>query len=103
MKTHIKSNWSHAILVCKKCSRKAKKRGITFGKAGKTLPKALKAELGTKKGRKASLGIVEVSCLDICPKNGVVLVDSRTPGQWRLIGPDADMGELARQLQNVEA
>ena len=101
MKTEIRSNWSHAILVCKKCSKKARKRGIRFGQDGDTLPKALKKTLGTKKGRKAPLGIVEVSCLDICPKNGVVLVDSRTPGQWRIIGPDVDLGELARQLESV--
>ncbi|MGB3806853.1 MAG: (2Fe-2S) ferredoxin domain-containing protein [Erythrobacter sp.] len=102
MKTEIRSNWSHAILVCKKCSKKAKKRGLRFGKDGDTLPKALKKSLGTKKGRKAPLGLVEVSCLDICPKNGVVVVDTRTPGQWRIVGTDADMDELARQLESVE-
>lgn len=101
MKTEIKSNWSHAILVCRKCSKKAKKRGARFGRDGDTLPKALKKSLGTKKGRKASLGLFEVPCLDICPKNGVVLVDSRTPGQWRIVTPDADVDELARQLKGV--
>jgi predicted metal-binding protein len=101
MKTEIRSNWSHAILVCAKCGKKAKKRGLTFGKKDETIKKALKSALGAKKGRKASLGLVEVPCLDICPKNGVVLVDSRTPGQWRIITPDADMDELARQLKGV--
>ncbi|GMN01529.1 hypothetical protein MTsPCn3_02590 [Erythrobacter sp. MTPC3] len=101
MKTEIRSNWSHAILICKKCSKKAKKRGIAFGSGQTALPKALKKELGTKKGRKSSLGIIEVSCLDICPKNGVVLIDSRTPAQWRIIGEGADIGELARQLSSV--
>ncbi|MEE4539682.1 MAG: hypothetical protein V2J51_14475 [Erythrobacter sp.] len=58
--------------------------------------------MGAKKGRKAPLGLVEVSCLDICPKDAIVLVDSRTPGQWRIIRPDADIDELARQLESVE-
>ncbi len=102
MKTEIRSNWSHAILVCKKCSRKLAKRGDGFGDSQKPLAKALKKELGAKKGRKAKLGIIEVPCLDICPKKGVVLVDSRTPGQWRIVMPDADIGELARQLREVE-
>ena len=102
MKTEIRSNWSHAILVCGKCGKKAKKRGLTFGRKEETFRKALKSALSAKKGRKASLGLVEVPCLDICPKNGVVLVDSRTPGQWRIITPDADMDELARQLKGVE-
>lgn len=103
MSKEIRSNWSHAILVCRKCSKKNRKRLGGFGPRQKSLAKALKAELGTKKGRKARLGIVEVSCLDICPKQGVVLVDSRTPDQWRIVGPDADIAELARQLESVEA
>jgi len=102
MKTEIRSNWSHAILVCKKCSKKAAKRRLGFGRKRDGLAKALKKQLGTKKGRKAALGIVEVSCLDICPKQGVVLVDTRTPGQWRIVTPDADISELARQLEGVE-
>ncbi|MEE4153976.1 MAG: (2Fe-2S) ferredoxin domain-containing protein [Erythrobacter sp.] len=106
MKTEIRSNWSHAILVCAKCNKKAKKRGLAYGPEGTTLTKALKRELGAGsklgKGRKARLGLVEVPCLDICPKGGVVLVDSRTPGQWRILTPDADIGELARQLESVE-
>jgi len=103
MKTEIRSNWSHAILVCKKCSKKVRKRGVRFGKDGDALPKALRKSLGAKKGRKSPLGLVEVSCLDICPKNGVVLVDTRTPGQWRIIKPDADIDELARQLESVDS
>lgn len=103
MKTEIRSNWSHAILVCRKCNKKAKKRGLRFGREGTTLSRALKRELGAGKGRKARLGLVEVSCLDICPKGGVVLVDSRTPGQWRILTPDADIPELARQLESVES
>ena len=103
MKSNIRSNWSHAILVCRKCSRKQAKRGADFGSRKGGLAKALKNELAaqgvaTGKGRKAGLGIVEVPCLDICPKRGVVLVDTRTPDQWRIIGPDADLGDLARDL-----
>ena len=102
MKTQIRSNWSHAILVCKKCSKKARKRGVTYGRDGDTLPVALRKSLGSKKGRKAPLGLVEVSCLDICPKHGIVLVDTRTPGQWRIVGSDVDMDELACQLRSVD-
>lgn len=107
MKNEIRSNWSHAVLVCRKCSRKQAKRGSGFGGKKGRLAKALKKELSaqglaTAKGRKARLGIVEVPCLDICPKRGVVLVDTRTPDQWRIVGPDADLGALARELAGVE-
>ena len=101
MKTEIAANWSHAILVCKKCSKKQAKRRFGFGRKKKGLASALKDELGARKGRKAPFGIVEVSCLDICPKKGVVLVDTRTPGQWRIVTSDADISELARQLEGV--
>ena len=101
MKTEITSNWSHAILLCKKCSKKQTKRRFVFGRKRKSLATALKEELGARTGRKSTLGIVEVPCLDICPKQGVVLVDTRTSGQWRIIMPDADIAELARQLAGV--
>ena len=90
------------MLVCRKCSRKQAKRGSGFGGKSGGLAKALKKEMGAGKGRKARLGIVEVKCLDICPKRGVVLVDTRTPDQWRIVGPDADLGALARELAGVE-
>ena len=99
MKTEIAANWSHAILICRKCGKKKQNR--CFGPTRKPLAKALKTEIGAKKGRKAKLGIVEVGCLDICPKQGVVVVDSRTPGQWRIVTCDADISELARQLEGV--
>lgn len=102
MKQNVKSNWSHAILICKKCSRKAKKRGMSFGPDGKSLRSALKSELGLRKGRKSDIGVVEVPCFDVCPKNGIVLVDTRTPGEWRIVGPDTDVHALARQLKRVD-
>lgn len=98
MKTEVRANWSHAILICKKCSKKQAKRG-GFGRKGKRLAAALKDEMGGGKGRKATTGIVEVSCLDICPKKGVVLVDSRSPGVWRIVTPDADLTQLVKALR----
>src|SRR3546814_6411509 len=54
----IPSGWQDVILVCRKCS---KRQGGGFGpQGGKPLAKALRKHLGVKKGRKASVGIVEV-------------------------------------------
>lgn len=89
MKTKIRANWSHAVLVCKKCSKKLKKKAHGFGPDDKPLAAALKRELGAGKGRKAKVGVIEVPCLDICPKGGVVVVDSRHPQDWRIVTPDA--------------
>lgn len=99
MKTHIRANWSHAVLVCKKCSKKQAKKGATFGPHKKRLAAALKRELDAGKSRKSPVGVVEVSCLDICPKHGVVVIDTRTPDDWRIIDPEGDFGAQVRSLR----
>jgi len=99
MKTQVRSNWSHAILVCKKCSKKQAKRGRAFGPDRKRLAAALRRELGAGKSRKSPVGVIEVSCLDICPKAGVVVVDTRHPGEWRIIDPQGDFDEQVSALR----
>lgn len=82
MKT-VRAEWSTALLVCGKCS---KKLGGGFGRKGRTgLAKALRRALSLKKGRKAMLGVVEVKCLGICPKNAVTVVDAAAPRGWTLV------------------
>ncbi|MEM7689183.1 MAG: (2Fe-2S) ferredoxin domain-containing protein [Pseudomonadota bacterium] len=90
MKTQVRSRWSHAILVCKKCSKKQAKKGHGFGPDQKRLAAALKREIDGGKNRKSRIGVIEVGCLDVCPKNGVVVIDSRAPGAWRIIDPEGD-------------
>ena len=101
----IKSDWTDVVLVCRKCAKKLKGG---FGPDGdQTLPKALRAEVARRDGGKsakklrrkgASVAIVEVSCLDICPKNGAVVVGAREPGRWRVIAPGEDAGALLDEL-----
>ena len=99
MKTKVRSNWSHAVLVCKKCSKKLEKKGRGFGPDDKRLSAALKRELGAGKGRKAQVGVIEVPCLDICPKGGVVVIDSRHPQDWRILTPDTPLAEAVEPLR----
>lgn len=99
MKTKICANWSHAVLVCKKCSKKLEKKGQGFGPDDKRLSAALKRALGAGKTRKARVGVIEVPCLDICPKGGVVVIDSRRPGEWRIITPDAPFEDEVEPLR----
>lgn len=96
MKDQVRAGWTGAVLVCGKCS---KKLGGGFGAKGKTpLAKALRGEPGFGKGRKATVGVVEVKCLGICPKGAVTIVDSRAPGCWRIVPAGADVEALAGRL-----
>ncbi|MGB7406259.1 MAG: (2Fe-2S) ferredoxin domain-containing protein [Pacificimonas sp.] len=92
----VRSNWQGAVLVCGKCSRKV---GGGFGENGKTsLAKALRKHLGTKKGRKGSLGVIETSCLDVCPKKAVVVVNTAHSGVWSVIAEKTPVADVARAL-----
>ncbi|WP_294194585.1 (2Fe-2S) ferredoxin domain-containing protein [uncultured Sphingomonas sp.] len=97
MKDHVRAGWTAAVLVCGKCS---KKLDGGFGAKGRmSLAKALRGEPGFGKGRKAVFGVVETRCLGICPRNAVTIVDSRTPGRWRIVPEGADVEELANKLR----
>ncbi len=97
----VRSDWQGAILVCGKCS---KKLDGGFGRKGRTpLAKMLRKILGLKTGRKAALGVVETRCLGVCPKNAVVLVDGRRPGEWLIVPREADVVELVARLAKTGA
>ncbi|HEY0622504.1 MAG TPA: (2Fe-2S) ferredoxin domain-containing protein [Sphingomonas sp.] len=94
MKTHIRSNWSGAVLVCAKCS---KRLGGGFGPKGKQpLGKALRKHLGLTKGRKAIAGVVDVKCLGVCPRGAVTMVNAAASREWLLVPEGADLDEVAR-------
>ena len=96
MKQHIRSNWANTILVCAKCS---KKLDGGFGPKGKTpLAKALRKELGLKKGRKAGAGIVEVKCLGVCPRGAVTVINGAKSRDWLLVPKGTDVVEMVSEL-----
>lgn len=92
----VRSDWANTLLVCKKCSKKI---GGGFGPKGKTgLAKALRAEFDVAKGRKGSLGIIEVKCLGVCPKGAVTVVNGAAPGEWLLVREGLPMAAVAAEL-----
>jgi len=92
----VRSDWSSTLLVCKKCS---KKLDGGFGPKGRTpLAKALRKQLGLKKGRKGRAGIVEVKCLGICPRGAVTVIDGAAPGEWMLVKAGTDLDEVSAEL-----
>ena len=89
-----KSNWEQTVLVCAKCSKKV---GGGFGPKGKTsLDKALRGVLG--KGRKASVGVVPVKCLGVCPKHAVTVIDSRRPREWMIVRAGTPVDDVVSSL-----
>lgn len=97
MKSHVPSDWRGAILVCRKCS---KKLGGGFGPKGRTsLAKALRKAIGGGKGRRAKLGVVEVGCLDVCPKGAVTVVDARRPSEWLIVKAGTPTEEVVERLE----
>jgi predicted metal-binding protein len=96
LKTGIRSNWSNAVLVCAKCS---KKLDGGFGPKGRTpLARALRKHLGLKKGRKSAAGIVEVKCLGVCPRGAVTVVNGAASREWLLVPEGADLDAVAGEL-----
>lgn len=96
MKSHARAEWRNALLVCRKCS---KKLNGGFGEKRKTsLAKALRKAIGGGKGRKASLGVVGIGCVGICPKRAVTLIDTAHPDEWLIVREgtpiDAVLGRL---------
>ena len=95
LKARVRSNWSSAVLVCAKCS---KRLGGGFGPKGKQpLGKALRKHLGLKKGRKAAAGVVDVKCLGVCPRGAVTMVNAAAIREWLIVPQGADLDEVARQ------
>ncbi|MBV7257267.1 (2Fe-2S) ferredoxin domain-containing protein [Pacificimonas sp. WHA3] len=93
MKRTVRSDWSKAILVCAKCSKKCKGG---FGIKGKqSLMKALRGYCGGGKGRKSPMGIIEVKCLGVCPKNAVVVINGCNSDLWNIVPKGTDMDEIA--------
>ena len=96
MKSHVSSRWRGAVLVCRKCSKKLKGG---FGPDGKQpIAKALRKALDGGKGRKARMGIIEVGCLDICPKGAVTVIDTAHPDEWLIVKAGTPVEELAERL-----
>lgn len=89
------------MLVCAKCSKRV---AGGFGPKGRTpLAKALRKHLDLKKGRKGEAGIVEVRCLDVCPRDAVVVVNGSASPVWHLVRPGTDLDEIATSIGLAES
>ncbi|MGE0597613.1 MAG: hypothetical protein AB7P07_14715 [Hyphomonadaceae bacterium] len=91
-----KSKWSEAVLICRRCGKRA---GGGFGRKGKqSLRKVLREALGLKKGRRARIGLVEVDCLKLCPKGAVTVVLGSAPGKMHAVPVGMSAAKVAEAL-----
>ena len=97
----VKAEWRDVVLVCRKCS---KKLDGGFGLDGdEAFAKALRRSLDDGGARKVKalrreVAVVEVGCLDVCPKRAVVVVKGSEPGRMMLVPEGAGMGEVLGRL-----
>ncbi|MCP3731437.1 (2Fe-2S) ferredoxin domain-containing protein [Sphingomonas sp. MG17] len=95
MNARVRSNWTNAVLVCARCS---KRLNGGFGKKGRQpLGKALRKHLQLKKGRKAAAGVIDVKCLGVCPRGGVTVVNGAASREWLIVPAGADLDAVARE------
>ena len=101
----VGAEWTNVVLVCRKCSKKL--RG-GFGpdadnRLGKVLKKALAERSPVRDGRKlkarrGSTGVLEVGCLDICPKGAVTVVLGSRPCEWLVVPRGTPAAEVLDRL-----
>ncbi len=94
----VAAGWTDVVLVCRKCSKRLGGEG--FGRHGdERLAKALRRALDLPKdGRKASVGIIETGCFDVCPKDAVVAVAAGRPADWLVIRRGTPIDEIVDRL-----
>ena len=97
----VGAEWRDIVLVCRKCARK---RDGGFGPDGDlSLAKALRQSLDAGEPRKVkprrrAVAVIEVGCLDICPKHAVVAVNCSRPQAIVLVPDGAGMAEVRDRL-----
>ena len=91
---------TRVIALCRKCG---KKLGGGFGTGGKlSLAKALRRELDLPKGKRARVRLVETTCLDLCPKGAVVVIDGARPFETLLVHGGTPVAAVAARLALTE-
>lgn len=86
--------WKSCLAVCSKCARKVK---AMDGEKTK-LRVALKA-LVALRGLRKEIRPVDITCLDVCPENKIVVAHLEPHGvTLRIVGPDAKPEQVLREF-----
>jgi predicted metal-binding protein len=89
------TGWDDVILICKKCS---KKLSGGFGEGREApLRKALRGAL-KEAGKRGRVGMIEVSCFGVCPKQAVTVAIGSAPGELLVVPAGFDLGGLVARV-----
>ena len=92
----VRSKWRDSLLICRKCTKKV--RG-GFGKKGrKSLVKVLTRALDGGRDRRASIGVIEVGCMKLCPKKAVTVARGTLPGTLFAVPEGLDVEAVVIEL-----
>ena len=97
----VAADWREVVLVCRKCARKLDGGFGPDGDQGfaKVLRRALDGDAPRNaKARRRPVAVMEVGCLDICPKRAVVVVKGSAPQALVLVPEGAAMPEVMARL-----
>lgn len=90
----ISRPWWEVVLVCRKCTRRAKGG---FGPDGHSkLRRVLRSAL--KEAGRKEVRVIPIDCLGICPKHAITVVRGSRPGEVLLVRTGTDPAELVARL-----
>jgi hypothetical protein len=78
------------VLACRKCQRKLK--GVSGMRALAKLKKTVKRR--NREHPEAVLHVINVSCMDLCPKNGVTVCIPASPARLLVLRDDEGIDQL---------
>ena len=93
--TTARGPWTASVLLCRKCG---KKLGGGFGPKGdESLAGVLKHTLRDR-GQRKRVRVIQVGCLDICPRGGVVAMRGDAPGEMMIVPEGMNADAIAERL-----
>jgi predicted metal-binding protein len=91
----IPTGWRDTIFVCRKCS---KKLDGGFGPDGRQSLRGMLRDGLRQRGQRGAIGLLEVGCLGLCPKEAVTMGLASTPGEFLVVGKGASANAVFATL-----
>ncbi|MCQ8279111.1 hypothetical protein NFI95_11720 [Acetobacteraceae bacterium KSS8] len=93
--TVARGPWTTCVLLCGKCGKKLD--GGFGDKRDESLASVLKQLLRDREQRKW-VRVIQVGCLDICPRGGIAAMRGDAPGEMMIIPAGMDAASIAQRL-----